>query len=36
MRCLGNLPVKTQQQFKKPGIPQDLLYRLLHVLAPAW
>jgi hypothetical protein len=36
VRRLGNLPVKTQQQLIKPGIPQDLFDRLLHVLAPAW
>jgi hypothetical protein len=36
MGRIGNLPVKFQQQLVKPGIPQDLLYRLLHVLAPSW
>jgi tetratricopeptide (TPR) repeat protein len=33
--ALRALPVKAQQQLVKPGIPQDLFYRLLHVLAPA-
>jgi hypothetical protein len=36
MGRIGDLPVKFQQRMVEPGVSQDLLYRLLHELAPSW